>query len=88
MLFRQQVKTVTHIVELTTFVQDCIRMHGVRGFLKTQQPTAQLPKVRGDDELGNCHSGDGVKPSTRVTCLQTYAATATLWKVEATASNV
>src|SRR6185369_10545190 len=28
MLFRQQVKTVTHIVELTTFVQDCIRMHG------------------------------------------------------------
>ena len=32
MLFRQQVKTVTHVVELPNFVQDRIRMHGVRRF--------------------------------------------------------
>ena len=32
MLLRQQVKTVTHVVELPNFVQDRIRMHGVRGF--------------------------------------------------------
>ena len=29
MLFRQRVKTVTHVVELLNFVQDRIRMHGV-----------------------------------------------------------
>lgn len=58
MLFRQQVKTVTHIVELPTFVQDRIRMHGVRGFLGAQQPAAELRrKFVGDDELGTCHSG-------------------------------
>jgi hypothetical protein len=34
MLFRQRVKTVTHLVELLNFVQDRIRMHGVRGFLE------------------------------------------------------
>jgi hypothetical protein len=28
MLLRQQVKTVTHVVELPNFVQDRIRMHG------------------------------------------------------------
>ena len=32
MLFRQQVKTVAHAVELLNFVQDRTRMHGVRGF--------------------------------------------------------
>jgi hypothetical protein len=32
MLFRQRVKTVTHVVELLNFVQDCTRMHGVRCF--------------------------------------------------------
>ena len=32
MFLRQQVKTVTHIVELLNFVQDRIRIHGVRGF--------------------------------------------------------
>ena len=60
----------------------------VRGFLTANSPAAELPKVRGDDELGNCHIGETELPSTRVTCLQTYAATATLWKVEVTASNV
>jgi hypothetical protein len=30
-MFRQRVKTVTHVVELPNFVQDRIRMHGVRG---------------------------------------------------------
>jgi len=29
MSFRQQVKTVTHVVELLNFEQDRIRMHGV-----------------------------------------------------------
>jgi hypothetical protein len=33
MLFRQRVKTVAHVVELSRFVQDCIRRHGARGFL-------------------------------------------------------
>ena len=32
MLFRQRVKTVTHVVELLNFVQDRTRMHGVRRF--------------------------------------------------------
>jgi hypothetical protein len=31
-LFRQRVKTVTHVVELLNFAQDCTRMHGKRGF--------------------------------------------------------
>ncbi len=34
MLLCQRVKTVTHVVELLNFVQDLIRMHGVRGFLR------------------------------------------------------
>jgi hypothetical protein len=34
MLLRQRVKTVTHVVELLYFVQDRIRMHRVRGFLR------------------------------------------------------
>ncbi len=34
MLFRQRIKTVTHVVELLNFVQDRSRMHGVRGFLE------------------------------------------------------
>jgi hypothetical protein len=33
MLLCQRVKTVTDVVELLSFVQDRIRMHGVRGFL-------------------------------------------------------
>jgi hypothetical protein len=33
-LLCQRVKTVTHVVELLNFVQDRIRMHGVRGFLR------------------------------------------------------
>jgi len=32
MLFRQRIKTVAHVVELLNFVQNRIRMHGVRGF--------------------------------------------------------
>ena len=32
MLLRQRVETVTNAVELLSFVQDRIRMHGVRGF--------------------------------------------------------
>jgi hypothetical protein len=32
MLLGQQVKTVTHVVELLSFVQDGTRMHGVHGF--------------------------------------------------------
>ena len=34
MLLRQRVKAVTHVVELLNFLQDRIRMHGVRGFLR------------------------------------------------------
>jgi len=34
MLFRQRVKTVAHVIELSRFVQDRNRMHGVRGFLE------------------------------------------------------
>jgi hypothetical protein len=34
MVLCQRVKTVTHVVELLNFVQDRIRMHGVRGFLR------------------------------------------------------
>jgi len=37
MLFCQRVKTDTHVVELLNFVQDRIRMHGVRGFLRKPQ---------------------------------------------------
>jgi hypothetical protein len=33
MLLCQRVKTVTGVVALLSFVQDRIRMHGVRGFL-------------------------------------------------------
>jgi len=33
MLFRQRVKTVTHVAELLNFVQDRTRMHGVRRLL-------------------------------------------------------
>jgi hypothetical protein len=35
MLLRQQVKTVTHVVELPNFVQDRIQMHGLRDFLES-----------------------------------------------------
>jgi hypothetical protein len=35
MLFRQRVKTVTHVIELLNFVQDRTRMHVVHGFLKS-----------------------------------------------------
>ena len=31
-MFRQRVKTVTHVIELLNFVQDRARMHGVRCF--------------------------------------------------------
>ncbi len=34
MLLCQRVKTVTDVVELLSFLQDRIRMHGVRGFLR------------------------------------------------------
>jgi hypothetical protein len=34
MLFRQRVKTVTHVVELLNFFQDRIRMHGYTAFLR------------------------------------------------------
>ncbi len=33
MLICQRVKTVTHVVELLSFVQDRIRVHGIPGFL-------------------------------------------------------
>ena len=90
MLFCQQVKAVTHVVELPNFVQDRIRMHGVRGFpegLTTRGGTAG--KFVGDDQLGACHSGrreSTALPRDMVTDL--YAATASLWKVDVTASNV
>jgi len=34
MLFRQEVKTVTHVVELLNFVQNRIGMHGYAAFLR------------------------------------------------------
>jgi hypothetical protein len=90
MLFRQQVKTVTHVVELPNFVQDRIRMHVVRcfpGSLTARGGTAG--KFVGDDELSACHSGrreSTALPRDMFTDL--YAATASLWKVDVTASNV
>jgi hypothetical protein len=57
MLFRQQVKTVTHIAELPNFVQDRIGMHGVRGFLRVQQPAAELPQVRGRRRISHVSLG-------------------------------
>jgi len=89
MLFRQRVKTVTHVVELLNFVQDRIRMHGVHGFLeRLNSPWRNLPKVRGR-RIRHLSLG-----KTELTALprdmftDLYAATATLWKVEVTASNV
>ncbi len=35
MFFCQHVKAVAHVMELLSFVQDRIRMHGVRGFLES-----------------------------------------------------
>jgi hypothetical protein len=34
MSFRQQLKSATHVVELPNFVQNRIRIDGVRGFLR------------------------------------------------------
>jgi hypothetical protein len=34
MLFRQRVKTVTHVIEFLTFVQNCSRRHDVPDFLR------------------------------------------------------
>ena len=59
MLFRQQVKTVTHVVELPTFVQDRIWMHGVRGFPEsvTAQRGGTVRKFLGHGELSTCRPG-------------------------------
>jgi len=35
MLLCRRVKAITHVVKLLNFVQDRIRMHGVRGFLRS-----------------------------------------------------
>ena len=89
MLFRQRVKTVTHLVELLNFVQDRIRMHGVHGFLQSlNSPWQNLPKVRVRRVR---HSSFGKTEVTALPCdvlTDIYAALATLWKVEVTASNV
>jgi len=90
MLFRQQVKTVTHLVELPTFVQDRISdAWGTRlpGSLTARGGTA--PKVRGRRRVRHMSLGKTeltVLPHDMFTDL--YAAMATLWKVEVTASNV
>ena len=57
-------------------------------FLRAHQPAAELPKVRGRRRVR--HSSRGKTESTRlpVNSFDLYAATATLWKVEVTASNV
>ena len=89
MLLRQRVKTITHVVELPNFVQDRIRMHGVHGFLESlNSPWWNLPKVRGRRvrRLTLGKTGLTALPCDMFTDL--YAATATLWKVEVTASNV
>ena len=91
MLFRQRVKTVTHIVELPNFVQDRIRIHEVRGFPESPPARARrnCRKFVGDDGLGTCSRGKTESnrlPRDMFTDL--YAATASLWKVEVTASNV
>ena len=89
MLFRQRVKTVTHVVELLNFVQDRIRMHGVHDFLESlNQPVAELAE---SSWATSWHLSLG---KTELTALprdmftDLYAATATLWKVDFTASNV
>ena len=64
-------------------------MHGVRGFLKTQQPdggTAESSWRRRARHLSLGETELTVLPRDMFTDL--YAATATLWKVEVTASNV
>ena len=56
MLFRQRVKTVTHIVELLNFVQDRIRMHGVHDFLESlNSPWRNLTKVHRTGERDSVH---------------------------------
>jgi len=56
MLFRQRVKTVTHVVELLNFVQDRIRMHGMHGFLDSLTARGGTCRKFVGDELGTCHS--------------------------------
>jgi hypothetical protein len=61
---------------------------GYAAFLRTESGR-NCRKFECDDELGTCHSG-----KTELTALpcdmftDLYAATATLWKVEVTVSNV
>ena len=89
MFFRQQVETVAHVVELSRFVQDRIRRHGIHGFLESlNSPWRNWPKVRGQRVR---HLSLGKTELTALPCdmfTDLYAATATLWKVEVTASNV
>jgi hypothetical protein len=88
MFFRQQVKTVTHVVELLNFVQDRIRMHGVSSFPES------LTARSAESSLGRPQLEGLSRGKTDLTALpcntltDRYAATATLWKVEVMASNV
>src|ERR1035437_1783391 len=89
MLFRQRVKTVTHVVELLNFVQDRIRIHGVHGFPESLNSPWRNCRQFAGDELGTCHSGR--RRLTALPCdmfTDLYAAIATLWKVQVMASNV
>ena len=89
MLFRQRVKAVTHIVELLNFVQDRIAMHGVRGFPESLTACGGTAEVRGRRRVR--HLSLGKTELTALPCdmfTDLYAATATLWEVEVTASNV
>ena len=90
MLFGQRVKTITHIAKLPNFVQDRIRMHwGTQLPESLNNPAVELPDFVGDDELYTCHSGRrGLTALPRDMFTDLYAATATLWKVDVTASKV
>jgi hypothetical protein len=87
-LIRHRVKTVTHVVELLNFVQNRIRMHGVQLSLVPKQPVAELPKVRGRRVRQLSLGKTELTALPRDMFTQLYAALATLWKVEVTASNV
>jgi hypothetical protein len=69
MLFRQRIKTVTHIVELPNFVQDRIRMHGVRGFpegLTARSGTAESSWARTSETLVTREDGVNRPPVRHV----------------------
>jgi len=44
-LFSQRVQTVTHVVELLDFVQNCMRVHEICGFPEKPRVVREKPRV-------------------------------------------